>query len=220
MNLEFFDAVTQGDASRVKEMLKAEPRLARASDEHGVSALLKAAYYRKQDVIAVLLDAGAEIDVFEAAATGQTGRVRSLVKDNAALANAYSRDGFMPLGLAVFFGHQETVEALLAAGAEVNAVTKEAMKVTPLQSAAAAGRLDIARVLIAHGANADVRNPENGFAPLHEAAARGDVEFGRLLLDHGADINATMSDGRTPLGLALERKQAAMAAFLRERGAV
>jgi ankyrin repeat protein len=158
--------------------------------------------------------------MFEAAATGQIERVRALIKSDASLANAFSPDGFTPLGLAVFFGHRETVETLLAAGAEVNTPSRESMKVTPLHSAAAARQVEIARVLIAHGANVNATQAESGFTPLHEAALNGNLEFARLLLDHGADVNAKMKDGKTPLGFALEQNKSEMAAFLRERGAV
>ena len=129
----------------------------------------------------------------------------------------HAPDGFMPLGLAVFFGHPETVDVLLKAGANVNATTRETMKVTPLASAAAARQFGIARVLIANGANVNAQ-AENDFTPLHEVAARGDLEFATLLLDHGANINSKTKDGKTPLSFAQEHKQAAMVEFLRNRG--
>ncbi|MCI0487213.1 MAG: ankyrin repeat domain-containing protein [Blastocatellia bacterium] len=219
MKNEFLNAVVLGDAAKVKDMLKADPALAQAKDENGVSAILKATYHRKKEVVAVLLASGIELNIFEAAATGETQALRALVERDPSLANAFAPDGFFPLGLAVFFGHRDTVEALLAAGAEVNAVTREAMKVTPLHSAAAAGETDIARLLIAHGADVNARQVDYDFTPLHEAASNGDIEFAGLLLDKGADINAKMKDGRTPLAFALERKQTEMAAFLRRRGA-
>lgn len=220
MKEEFLSAVAKGDVAKVKEMLKSDAMLARAKDEDGVSAIMKAVYYRKKEVVAALLESGLELNIFEAAATGQTKRVRALTKRDASLANAFSQDGFMPLGLAVFFGHQETVEALLEAGAEVNVATREEMKVTPLHSAAAARQVAIARVLIAHGAKVNAQQAESGFTPLHEAALNGDLEFAKLLLDHGANINAKMKDGKTPLAFAVARKRVEMESFLRERGAV
>ncbi len=220
MTQDFFNAVTQGDAAKVKEMLKAEPQLAQAKDGKGTSAILKATYYRKQEVVAVLLATGIELNIFEAAATGQTERVRALIKQNAALVNGYAPDGFFPLGLAVFFGHQPTVEVLLAAGAEVNAASRETMRVTSLHAAVAANHLAIARLLLAHGANANARQAEGGLTPLHEAAANGSLAFAKLLLEHKADLNAKTQDGKTPLTFAITRSQPEMAAFLRERGAV
>jgi uncharacterized protein len=220
MKEEFLKAVIEGDVAKVKEMLKADASLAQARDEKGLSAILKGVYYGKKEVVATLLASGVELNVFEASATGQTERVRALIKQDASMANAFSSDGFMPLGLAVFFGHMQTVEVLLAAGAEVNTASRETMKVTPLHSAAAARQVAIARLLIAHGADVNAGQAESGFTPLHEAAANGDIELATLLLEHGAKINAKMKDGKTPLAFAVSRNQSEMAAFLRGRGAV
>ncbi|HMY76061.1 MAG TPA: ankyrin repeat domain-containing protein, partial [Blastocatellia bacterium] len=203
MNQEFFKAVTQGDAAKVKELLNADPQLVSAKNEKGMSAVLLAAYYRKPEVVAALLATGVELSIFEAAATGQTERVRALVKKDPALANAFAPDGFFPLGLAVFFGHKETFDALLAAGADVNAVTRESMKITALHSAVSAKRFEMARTLVARGAEVNPRQAENGIRPLHEAAAGGEIEFAELLLEHGAELNAKTKDGKTPLAFAV-----------------
>src|SRR5262249_214976 len=220
MKEEFLKAVIEGDVAKVKEMLKADASLAQARDEKGLSAILKAVYYGKKEVVATLLASGVELNIFEASATGQTERAGALIKQDASLANAFSSDGFTPLRPAVFFGHMQTVEVLLAAGAEVNTASRETMKVTPLHSAAAARQVAIARLLISHGANVNARQAESGFTPLHEAAANGDIELATLLLEHGAKINAKMKDGKTPLAFAVSRNQNEMAAFLRGRGAV
>lgn len=220
MSQEFFSAITQGDVAQVEAMLEAAPQLAQANDDNGLSAILKATYYRQSAVIALLLAAGVELNIFEAAATGQTERVRALLEQDVSLANAYATDGFAPLSLAVFFGHQTTVEALLAAGADVNAASRETMRVTPLHSAAAARQLSIARTLLANGAHVNAQQAEQGFTPLHEAAANGDFELAKLLLEYNADINIKTNDEQTPLAFAQARGQGEMAEFLRERGAV
>lgn len=218
LNQQFFQAIVQGDVAKVKELLKIDPQLAQAKDRRGVSAVLKATYYSKKEVAEVLLATGIELNIFEAAATGQTDRVRALLKQDSSLVNAFAPDGFFPLGLATFFGHPKTVEVLLAAGANVNAVTRESMKVTPLHSAVAARQLGIGRLLIARGAKSNVQS-EGGFAPLHEVAANGDLEFAKLLLENGADINLKSDDGKTPLALAISKNQTVMEKFLREQGA-
>jgi uncharacterized protein len=219
MKEQFLSAVTQGDAAKVKEMLMTEPALARTTDQYGVSAITKAAYYRKQDVVQQLLATGLELNIFEAAATGQTPRVNEVIKKDPSAANSFSPDGFTALGLAVFFGHKGSVEALLAGGAQVDLASRESMKVTPLQSAAAAKETEIARLLIASGANVNARQVEMGFTPLHEAAANGNVELAQLLIEKGADINSATTDGKTPLALAIERNQQFTAELLRKHGA-
>ena len=216
MSQEFIDAATRGDLTRVKEMLHTDPSLAQARDQNGLSVTLKALYYGKREVVEALLATDVQLDVFEAAATGQTNRVRELIEKNGAIVNTYSPDGFTPLGLAAFFGHAEVVNALLAAGADVNSASRETMKMTPLGSAMASESSDIAATLIEHGANVNAK-AENNITPLHTAAARGNIQSARLLLDHGADVGATTTDGKTPLSYARERSQTEMVAFLQSR---
>jgi ankyrin repeat protein len=216
MTNTFLKSVTAGDAAAVRSALAADPSLRRARDERGVSALLLALYYRQTEVAAVLAEGRDDLDVFEAAATGRVDRVRELVARDPSLANAFSPDGFPPLGLAVFFGQRETAEALVAAGADTKAAARNPMRVAPIHAAAAAGRADIARLLLDHGADPNARQ-EGEFAPLHEAARAGNLELVRLLVERGADVNAATKDGGTPLTYAGDH--ADVAAFLRAHGA-
>jgi uncharacterized protein len=174
---------------------------------------MNALYHGKKDVVNELLASGVELNVYEAAGTGQTQCLRELIAADASLINSHSFDGFTPLGLAVFFGHPETVNALLDAGADVNVASNESMQVSPLASASAAGQLDIARVLIAHGANVNAR-ASGDFTPLHEAAASGRLEFAGLLLENGADVNARTTEGKTPLDYAREHQRDEMVKLL------
>jgi ankyrin repeat protein len=214
---EFLKAVAKGDVAGVRDMLKKDRALARAINADGISAILLAAYYRQKDVLAELLASGVALNVFEAAATGKANRVRSLLDKDAGLTNSYSADGFTALGLATFFGHKDVVELLLSKGAKVNVASRNAMKVMPLHSAAAARRVDLAAILIDHGADVNARQ-ESDVTPLHEAAATGQVELMKLLLTHGADVNAKTRDGKTALQLAEDGKQAEAARLLKERG--
>jgi len=215
---DFLSLVTQGDAAKVKELLKQDPSLARVTDKDGISAILKAVYYNKKDVAEALVAARNDLDIFEASAVGKTQRVADLIKKDPSLVNAFAVDGFYPLGLAVFFRHPETVKILLDAGADVNAQARNKMKVRPIHAAAAAAQIEVTRSLIERGADVNERQ-EAGFTPLHEAAGSGKIEFARLFLDHGGDVNAKTDDGKTPLTLAMEAGQEKMVKFLRERGA-
>ena len=216
MSQEFIDAATQGDVAKLKEMLQADPSLAEAKDEVGLSVILKATYYGQREVVEALLASGIQLNLFEAAATGQAARVRTLIEADPALVNSYSPDGFTPLSLAVFFGHSEIVDALLAAGAEVNAASRETMKLTPLASAMATAQIEIAKTLIGRGANVNAKAASD-LTPLHTAAARGNIEAATLLLEHGADINATTTDGKKPIAYAEERNHPEMVEFLKNR---
>lgn len=158
----------------------------------------------------------AQVGIFAAAAKGQSDELRSLAENDPALVNTHSPDGFTPLGLATFFGHAEAVEALLAAGADVNLASRESMKMPPLGSAMAVQRNDIARTLIEHGADVNGK-AANDLTALHTAAARGNLEAAKLLLEHGADRNAASTDGKTPIDYAEERNQPEMVEFLKSQ---
>ena len=58
---------------------------------------------------------------------------------------------------------------------------------TALLDASFWGRLEIAEMLIQHGAKVDAK-AEKGITPLHDAARMGNVEMARLLLKHGAEL--------------------------------
>jgi len=212
----FLEAVTGGDLAAVRTMITSDPSLVRARDERGVSAVLLALYHGKPEVAELLASERDDLDVFEAAGTGRTARVRALVAEDAARRDAFSPDGFPSLGLAVFFGRLETAQALLELGADARLASTNAMHVAPIHAAAAAGRVDLARILLEHGADPNARQ-ESDFTPLHEAARSGNLELTRLLVEHGADVNAQTKDGGTPLGYA--EKHAEVVAYLRAHGA-
>jgi ankyrin repeat protein len=183
-----------------------------------VSEILQAKYRGNNARVEELLKTGPALNIFEAAATGQTARVRELLATSPSLVNAYAPDGFHPLGLAAFFGNKATVEALLQAGADVNQQSRESMKVSALHSSAAARRPDIAAMLLAKGADPNLR-AEAGVTVLHEVAITGQTDLAEMLLKHGGDINARDNSGKTPLSHAIDSKKDAMVAWLSARGA-
>jgi ankyrin repeat protein len=119
------------------------------------------------------------------------------------LVNAYSVDGFQPLGLASYFGHYETAEYLVKAGAAVNSVSRNALKVAPIQSAVAGGHLKIVKMLLDYGADPNITE-RGGFTPLHAAAQNGDVEMIRVLLLGGADLTIKSDNGKIAMDIAME----------------
>jgi ankyrin repeat protein len=210
---ELFAAIKAGDLARVEALLAADPALASARDEGGMSALLTAAYWQQPAIVGALLARGPRLSFYEAAAAGVTGRLETALADNPALLDSYAADGFTALGLASFFGHGEAAALLLARGADANRASNNPMRVAPLHSAVAGRHLGIAQALLDAGADANAAQ-EGGFTPLHGAAQNGDRPMAELLLARGARADAATADGKTARDFALEEGHASLAELL------
>src|SRR5258708_1096078 len=119
-NQEFIDSIKKGDLTKVREMLKQDPSLIKATAKNGASAIQVAVYVRQKPIIDLLVATGVELNIFEAAATGQLERVRALLKKNPDLIHAYSPDGWTPLHLN--FGNVEIARLLIDNVADINSV--------------------------------------------------------------------------------------------------
>ncbi len=191
-----FNAIRAGDVIGVERSLNADASLATARRD-GVSAVLWARYRHRPDVAKAIRARLTTLEMFEACALGEADRVAALLEEEGARANAVAPDGFGPLGLTCFFGHEPVVRLLLAAGARVDQASANGMKVMPLHSAAAARSVPICRLLLEAGAPANARQGhELGFTPLMEAALNGHEELAELLLAHGADSAMVNGEGK------------------------
>jgi ankyrin repeat protein len=164
---------------------------------------------------------GDTTDIFKAAEAGRIDVVAAEVGRNPQLVSSLSPEGFTPLHLAAFYGHAGVVDYLLQHEAPVNAPAQSrafAWQSTPLHSAVAARRPEIARILLSNGADVNALDGVKS-TPLYAAAFGGQIEMVRLLLEHGADINAPGADGLTPLMIARDRNHAAVAELLDQEGA-
>jgi len=160
-----------------------------------------ACIYRGDLAQAQQLAVGRALDVFEAAALGDADRLTALLAGDHELARARAPDGFSALGLAAFFRQPACARILLDAGAAVDEPAANAMRVTPLHSAVAAGQLEIARWLLERGASVDARQ-QGGYTPLHAAAHNGQLPLVELLLAHGADRTLRTDGGQSAVDLA------------------
>jgi ankyrin repeat protein len=210
---EMFDAIDAGDEARLTELLASEPGLAGERDNDGVSAALHARYRDNHDAVAQLLATDPVLDVFDAAGLGRPDRLAELLAADPGLAGSFASDGFTALHLASFFGGVEAARLLLQRAAPPNAVSRNAMQVMPLHSAAAGGHDEVARLLVAAGADVNARQL-HGYTPLHAAAQNGDTELTEMLLAAGADPSARTEAGQTPADLAIASGHTALASRL------
>jgi ankyrin repeat protein len=215
MEQALFDAVKAGRVDEATRLARENPALLKARDANGASPILVAIYHHKGDVANALAGL-TTLDIFEASALGKVDRIREILRQDPSLASAYGPDGFMPVGLAAFFGHADAVKTLIAAGADVNATARNAFKVQPLHAAVAGKNLDIVRAVLAAGADANAQQ-QAGFRPIHEAGSSGRRELAELLMAHGADPALTNDAGQSSIDLAREKGHTELAQWMSHR---
>jgi len=212
MHTELIEAVQQGNAARVAELLDADPSLltARAGN---VSAILLAVYYQHPEIAQLFVDRGAELTFAEACAVGDEKRALELLDRDPSLLQRRTDDGFPPVGFAIFFRHPALAAALIERGADVNAVAENPQRVAPVHAAASVGDIATMRLLLDRGADPNARQ-NAGFTPLHAAAGNGDLEMARLLVARGADRHARTDAGEDAAEIAAKRGRGEFVAWL------
>lgn len=180
-----FSAIAAGNREAVEELLKENRARASERNEDGVSAVMYALYVREAAIARRLAEVKRSLDVFEAAALGETAQLGAILERDPLAAVDWSSDGFTPLHFAAFLGDAPAATMLLDGGAEAGAVSRNPMQVQPLHSAAAACNVPVARVLIERGADVNAQQ-RGGLTPLDASYQNHDEEMQSLLLDHGA----------------------------------
>lgn len=207
-------AVNENDTQTIQKTLAAKPELAKALGQNGLSLLMNGIYGRKTAVIETLLAAGAEPDVFAAAALGDLARLQTLVKQWSGHLNLFAKDGFTPLQLACYFNQEAIALWLIEQGADVNAIAKNKMKIAPIHASATHGNLVILRTLLEKGATVNA-GQEGGHTAVHQAAHRNNISMAQLLLEFGADPHQPDANGQSALQLAQAEGNSEVAAVLK-----
>jgi ankyrin repeat protein len=120
-----------------------------------------------------------------------------------------------PLMLTALTGDAQSAQALLAAGAEVEATSQFG---TALTFAEMSGNAAMARLLLAHGAKVTAQRVD-GITVLMLAARSGHTQVIEQLLAKKASFNASDKDGMTALMYATRAGQPEAASLLVRRGA-
>lgn len=209
------EQIEAGNTQAVKEILLQKPALAIQATSHGTSPLLLACFYKKQDIANIISEFIDRLTLFEACAVGKFDDATLLIFQNPDDLNNFSDDGFTPLGLACYFGHEDLARFLVLKGADVNLPSKNGFNVFPIHSAVAINNFNITKMLLEAGAYPNVCQ-KAGLAPLHTAAQLGNIELIILLLEHGAEVGLRMEGGKLPSDLASEKGFDEIAEILRE----
>ncbi|XP_048673452.2 caskin-2 isoform X2 [Caretta caretta] len=217
---ELIQAVKNGDipgvqklvakvkASKSKLLGSAKRMNVNYQDADGFSALHHAALGGSLELISLLLEAQATVDIKDsngmrplhyAAWQGRVEPVHLLLRA-AASVNMASLDGQIPLHLSAQYGHYEVSEMLLQHQSNPCLINKA--KKTPMDLACEFGRLKVAQLLLnshmcvalLEGQSKDTSDP-NYTTPLHLAAKNGHKEIIRQLLKAGIEINRQTKTG-------------------------
>jgi ankyrin repeat protein len=172
------------------------PALAEASAEGHIDTvkLLLGNQYRAQ----LYVDRGCPNALCIAAGRGHENIVQLLI-DAGADANPLWPTAGGPLHAASRCGNVNIVHMLLAHGADLNAIIHGE---TLLQTATYWGQAEIVRVLIDAGADVNLVTRYKPEPPLQFAVKKGSTDLVRMLLDAKADIGAVSGNGNTALGIA------------------
>lgn len=187
---ELHAAVKSGDLAVVRPLLDNYEALVRDEDSDGKLPIHCAAHRCHDEMVALLLAHGADID-------------------------AWDRTGKSQLVCEAERGNLAAVTFLLDRGADVNRPSLGG-GVTALLAAAEHGHVDIVQLLLNRGASVDAADEHNR-TPLSAAAKSGHVACVQLLADNGAAVKTKQKLGRTPLLLAASNGHVNVVADLLDR---
>ena len=224
-------AAAERNAAAAQVLIEAGADVA-ARSQAGMTPLLFAARSGDIDTVRTLLAGGADIDEAARDAILRPPAADDGENDDGAEADAAAplppRLGSTPLATAIRNVHYELAAWLVAAGADVNrdgprgtalhglvrARNCERTAMPCPEQSSTPGSLELARLLLAHGADVNARMTARpptkgtydgnfmslvGATPLFLAVKASDTELMRLLLDHGADVRLGNDDNTTPL---------------------
>ena len=147
-----------------------------------------------------------ENPVIAAARDGKCGdELASAIAAATTLEDQDAKFGATALSLAALGGHVDCVNALLEAGADMEA--RDKYELTALSAAAVAGHESVLKALLARGA-------ADKDAALRHATAYGRHEAVMALLNSGANPNAADASGQSAVDIAKEGKHKEIVTFL------
>ena len=149
------------------------------ADFTAVLPLCVAARAGNEEIVRLLIEAGADVNASEKSGFGEKGH--------------------NPLGAASCNGHLGVMNKLLIAGADINGLSQRSE--SALFVAAAKGQLEAVQLLLDKNANAELSCGYKRRTALHEACAWFKVDTVHCLLQNGAKVDCLDESACTPLHL-------------------
>jgi ankyrin repeat protein len=153
----------------------------------------------KSDTAAYLIDQGAKTDdLLCLCALGKLDEIKSMVEKNPKLVDFVAKPpdqiGLTPVEVAGDYDHADVVKYLLVNGAEVNSKARP----STLHEVAFLNRMDIVKILLAHGVDLERIEPTYHETALGWAVYAGHTEMVKFLISQGAkvrmiDLHAALS---------------------------
>jgi ankyrin repeat protein len=198
-NMSIHDAVVEGEAEEVRQMLASESFKSEVDLgvrwEDRMTVLHLAAVLDHPEVVQILVDNGADLEatavegmtpLLVAAVNDRVAAVGRLLDAGAEIEAVDSEQGATALNFAAFYGQNELARLLVDRGANVNCVNR--IGTPPIQTAVAQNNLAMVGMLLDAGARVDVCS--GGLTLLFIASQDGHADMVRLIMQHGADPNA------------------------------
>ncbi|MFC2121324.1 ankyrin repeat domain-containing protein [Bacteroidota bacterium] len=192
------DTVKNGNKNKLDRILKKNPALINATDNHSRTALHLASDCDNIEIAAFLIEKGAEIDAKDL--NSKTPLHYAAMKDKVSLAellleeganiNAQDKDDFAPIHWAAMNNQPNIMKYLIDNGAKID--IKEYRGATPLLMCIwRMGNYELTKLLIEKGAEINLKQEGSWVTPLAMAAQYGHREIIDLLLDNGAEVDET-----------------------------
>ncbi|KAI5783775.1 ankyrin repeat-containing domain protein, partial [Pyronema domesticum] len=217
-----FRAVHSGSTGTIRLLLQKGADTEREDPNLKQTALCWAVTLNQKEAVELLIEEGAKLEP-----KGRKPLLLAILKRNKALvellldvgASVEARNShrYTPLMPAVSLGDLDIVRLLVDKGPHA-IDSKDKSGRTALSRVCEEGYLEMAQVLLEHGADIESRDMDDRTALLY-ATKMGPKAIVQLLLDEGADLEAKDNTGRTPLSWALAWNSFENAILLMESGA-
>jgi ankyrin repeat protein len=158
--------------------------------------------------------------IHDAARKGDLKKVNALIQADPKVVAEKDGDGNTPLHVAALHGELAVAQALVAAGADINAKNTEApfLPGDLWGVISSSNHQDPVILLKVQGVN--TADNKNGYTPLDLAAfSVRYLPMVKFLIDKGADVNAQSAAGASPLFWAVMRQQKDEVQYLVDHGA-